>query len=74
MIPLAALLLAATVAAIPASPADTVKVQNALHTILQTYLNERGRVELITAASVAVNTGPNAPLITAAAGATPSSL
>jgi D-alanyl-D-alanine carboxypeptidase len=72
MIPLLGLLLAVTTA--PA-PADTAKMQSTLRGILQTYLQQRGRIERITAASVAVNTGPDAPILTAAAGdATPSSL
>lgn len=56
-------------------PAGAKNVQRTLHGILQTYLNERGRIERITAASVAIYKGPNAPVITAAAGAaTPASL
>lgn len=53
---------------------STARPENALRAVLQTYLNERGAVERITAASVAVNTGPKAALITAAVGATPASL
>lgn len=72
MVALLGLLLAVTTA--PA-PANTAKMESTLRGILQTYLNQRGRIEHVTAASVAINTGRNAPLITAAAGdATPASL
>lgn len=71
MIALLGLLLAVTT---PPAPPDTAKMQSTLRGILQTYLNERGRIEHITAASVAVNMGTNAPILTAAAGATPASL
>ncbi len=74
MVQLPALLFAITIAAAPAPPADMTKQQNTLRGILQTYLKQRGAIERITAASVAVNTGPNAPLTTAAVGASPSSL
>jgi D-alanyl-D-alanine carboxypeptidase len=74
MLPLLALFIGVTTAAVPASPADTAKVQSTLRGILQNYVNRRGRIERITAAAVAVNRGPNAPLITAGVGAAPSSL
>jgi D-alanyl-D-alanine carboxypeptidase len=74
MVALPTLLLAVTVAVAPPSPTDTVKLQNTLRGVLQTYLKERGSIERITAASVAVNIASDAPPITAAVGATPSSL
>lgn len=75
MVSLVALLIAVNVAAVPSSPARMQNVQKTLHGILQNYLAQRGSVERITAASVAVSTGPNVPMITASAGsAKPSSL
>src|SRR5690242_11408411 len=70
--PLVALLLAVNTAPAPSSAAG---VQKTLHGILQNYLNQRGKIERITAASVVIDRGSNAPLLMATAGAaTPSSL
>lgn len=69
MVPLVALVLAVNTAPAPSS------AQKTLHGILQKYLNERGKIERITAASVVIYKGPNSPVVTAAAGtATPANL
>jgi len=74
MVPLLALLLAVN-APVSSPPANVASMQKTAQRILQKYLAERGRIERITAASVAINRGPDAPVIAAAAGeATPTSL
>lgn len=73
MVPFLGLLLAVTVAS-PGAPSHTPSTST-LRAILQQYLHERGSVERITAASVAVDEGSPKPIVVAAAGvASPSSL
>lgn len=70
-----ALLLSVNLVAASAVPPDTARLQGTLRGILQTYLKQRGSIERITAASVAVYTAGGAPILTASAGvAAPSSM